>query len=161
MAPSQFSLRALLVLITACCGAAATTHWIGLRVAAALLGLMGLISVLMFVWSHAYLRAPEATKYATVFLVMGLATGSLVVTWLNHAREDARRIRMQHDLRRYGENVRRVDEYHRLRREDSAARDYWRAKFHDLDEEAEANRGRRCVGAECLGPLDAALPPAE
>ena len=77
-------------------------NWLGLGGVAFALRLSSVILVAMFVWSCAYVRAPEVTKYATVLLLIGSVTFSLMPCWIVHARTQARRNHSQIRLRQIG-----------------------------------------------------------
>ena len=66
-------------------------HWFGID--AVVLAFAVGISILTFLtaWTMIYVHAPEATKYGTVFLVLGTFTFSLLANWIHHARDEARR----------------------------------------------------------------------
>src|SRR5262249_8651885 len=87
----QFSLRSLVCTTTVCCLFAAAAHWFGvIAVTLAIVGIAGFCLV-TFVWSMAYVRAPEFVKYATVVGSCGAMLLSLLSMSILQSREEARR----------------------------------------------------------------------
>jgi hypothetical protein len=71
---------------------------------------LGIASVLGFytlvsLWGLVYLRAPEATKYATVCGFFGVMLLSLLALYVVRSREEARRNQCIHQLRRIGQQA--------------------------------------------------------
>lgn len=95
----QFSLWSLLALTTAACVVATAAHQFGLIVVigALQLALRGLS--LLLAWAVFYHLAPSATKYATVFLLIGTGAMGLMICKISHSRELARRNLCMHNLK--------------------------------------------------------------
>jgi hypothetical protein len=102
----QFSVRALLSLMTVGCAIAAMIHWFGARNVsiAFIVGIPTLI--LLVVWADAYVRAPEATTNFTVILIIFSFTVALVPLWIQNAREQSRRDTCRYRLWQLGIEIR-------------------------------------------------------
>ena len=101
----QFTLRVLLLLVSACCTLAAAARWFGVGAIALALLVSMLLLILIGAWARVFLRAPEATKYCTVLLIIGAVTFSLLACWMAHARELAHRIHVEYRLRQIGQEL--------------------------------------------------------
>jgi hypothetical protein len=92
----QFQLRTLMFVITAVCAAAALTRSIGIGTFVVLVGTgAGLVA-----WVFAFVRAPEVTKYGTVFVVTSMISLALFICWVVRAREEARQHAFQYHLQK-------------------------------------------------------------
>ena len=98
MVPAQFSLRFVFVVVTICsvvCALFVRFGFAGIALAGIALGAATL-------WAYLYNLAPEATKYFTVFAVIGLHLFSLLSVGLLRARDNSRGETSAHHLCQLG-----------------------------------------------------------
>lgn len=92
------TLTEFIVTLLLCLLAIAATRSAAARVALVCLGLT-------IVWARVYLRAPELTCNASVLIVIGVLTLSLLPIRLLDMREEARRQTARNSLRRIGQVI--------------------------------------------------------
>lgn len=103
MARIRFSLRTLMLMMAACCWVAAVTDRFGVRPVAISLSILAFLVA----WATTYARAPRATAYGTVLLVMGVSLMSLLPCWMLRSREAARDQGEVNHLRQVAERLER------------------------------------------------------
>jgi len=99
MARPRFSLRTLFLTVTAF-SAVAFAFAAGIS-----------IVTIPIVWTLAYIRAPEATKYGTVYFVIGTITSSLLVLSIFHARELDRKLKQHYRLHHIAEKLSELEQF--------------------------------------------------
>jgi hypothetical protein len=97
----RYSLGALMVGTAGCCVLFAIARLLDFAIVANIT-LVGSAIVALAVWVNLAARAPEATKYFTVFFMIGLSSLSVGACWMAQSREQSRQIRSRHGLQRYG-----------------------------------------------------------
>jgi hypothetical protein len=97
----RFSLGTLMMGTAGCCVLLAIARLLDFALVATI-AVVGSAIVALAIWVNLAALAPEATKYFTVFFVIGLAAVSIGLCWMAQSREQSRQIRSRHGLQRYG-----------------------------------------------------------
>jgi hypothetical protein len=121
----RFSLRHGLTSISAFCGGAAAVHWFGFDAVMQASIALAILTLVMIVWTCAYLHAPELTTYATVFAIMALFAVSLAAPLLVHSRENARQIQLRSELRDLGWFSMKSEELYPRDPKNSIGEEHW------------------------------------